>query len=60
MKCVFCGYEYSEDQAVCSCKGCPVSKGCSLMKCPNCGYETPAEPGWLKKLTERRGHDAQK
>jgi hypothetical protein len=60
MKCSFCGHDYNEDQSVCACKGCPVAKGCGLMKCPNCGYETPAEPKWLKSLTERRDRDPKK
>ena len=24
--------------------GCPLSNGCSLVRCPNCGYEFP-DPG---------------
>lgn len=53
MKCAFCGYEFSENDAAASCKGCSMTKGCKLLKCPRCGYETPPEPKWLKKLLKR-------
>lgn len=58
MKCSLCGYEFSaegggasggnEKDAQASCKSCPLMKGCGLIRCPNCGFETPPEPGWLK------------
>jgi hypothetical protein len=34
-----------------------MTKGCRLIKCPNCGYEMPPEPKWLKKILERRNRD---
>jgi hypothetical protein len=36
------------------CEGCLLAKGCSLVKCPNCGYETPPEDKWLKEILKRR------
>ena len=27
-----------------------MSKNCRLVKCPNCGYEMPKEPRWLKTV----------
>ncbi|MEK6647384.1 MAG: hypothetical protein AABY84_12010 [Candidatus Firestonebacteria bacterium] len=50
MKCALCGYEFSEKESVSTCKNCPLHKGCELIKCPNCGYEWPKEPEWIKKL----------
>jgi rubredoxin len=50
MKCSLCGYEFEEDAAQESCKGCPVSRGCNMVKCPNCGYDEPKEPRLIKAL----------
>jgi hypothetical protein len=50
VKCGFCGHKFIKEQADLSCKGCLIAKGCQLVKCPNCGYETLAEPKWLKKV----------
>lgn len=50
MKCDFCGNKFSKEQADWSCRGCLLAKGCKLVKCPKCGYETPVEPKWLKKI----------
>ncbi|PIQ87943.1 MAG: hypothetical protein COV73_01480 [Candidatus Omnitrophica bacterium CG11_big_fil_rev_8_21_14_0_20_43_6] len=54
MKCTLCGYKFSENEAEKACKNCPVKKGCKLLKCPNCGFETPPKPQWLKSLFKRR------
>ncbi|GBE39962.1 MAG TPA: hypothetical protein ENG75_06425 [Nitrospirae bacterium] len=48
MKCSLCGLEFKERDGLSSCKGCAVSGSCSLIKCPNCGYEAPKEPGIIK------------
>lgn len=48
MKCTVCGFEFNEKNAQESCKSCPMMKGCKLIRCPNCGFETPPEPKWLK------------
>ncbi|MFO7894243.1 MAG: hypothetical protein R6U63_10945 [Longimicrobiales bacterium] len=50
--CGFCGREFVEDRSQATCQACPLSKGCSLMRCPHCGYENAKEPGWLIKLKE--------
>ena len=58
MKCLFCGHEFSEEQAVKSCKSCPLSPKCHLLRCPNCGYETARESrlgAKLKSLKEKKG-----
>lgn len=58
VKCALCGFVFEEDQAQEACKNCPLMKGCKLVKCPNCGFETPPEPKWaiyLKKKEERNG-----
>lgn len=60
MKCALCGYKFDEKDADLSCSGCLMAKGCKLVKCPNCGYETPPEPRWLKRLLERRKKDGLK
>lgn len=54
MKCTLCGYEFDIEKAESACKNCPMMKGCKLIKCPNCGFETPPEPGWLKILSKRK------
>ena len=50
MKCSLCGFHYSEQEVQTACSACPVTKGCQLLRCPNCGYETPPEPKWLKTI----------
>ncbi len=52
MKCSFCGHEFDENEAVPACSGCLMSKNCKLVKCPNCGYEMPKEPKWLKAIKD--------
>jgi len=54
MKCTLCGYEFNEKDAQRACKNCPVMKGCKLIKCPKCGFETPPEPKWLKLFRKRK------
>ncbi len=56
MKCGLCGYEFDPNQAGTVCGGCPLVRGCQLVRCPRCGYEMPPEAkliGWLRNL--RRG-----
>ncbi|MDD5450020.1 MAG: FeoA family protein [Candidatus Omnitrophica bacterium] len=50
IKCGLCGFEFDERTAGKSCGGCSLAKTCKLIRCPNCGYETPPEPRWLKVL----------
>lgn len=54
MKCNLCGYEFDEKESIPVCQSCSLVKNCKLIRCPNCGYEWPAEPDWLKKIKERR------
>jgi len=49
MKCSFCGHEFDENAAPSACEGCIMAKKCRLVKCPNCGYEIPKTPEWMKK-----------
>lgn len=58
MKCPLCGYEFTEEQARTACSSCPLSQGCNMVCCPNCGYEIPVEPGWLKRIKAWRKHGA--
>jgi hypothetical protein len=37
--CAMCGYTF-DPEAHASCQACPLSKGCTLVCCPNCGFET--------------------
>lgn len=50
MRCSLCGLEFKEEDGQAACKGCPISKSCSLIKCPNCGYEILKESSLIKKL----------
>jgi rubredoxin len=43
MQCGFCGYEFNPEEAVESCRACPIASGCHLIRCPRCGYEMPQE-----------------
>lgn len=54
MKCTLCGFEFEEDQAQPACISCCLMKGCKLIRCPNCGFETPREPGWMRHLEEKK------
>jgi rubredoxin len=51
MKCTLCGHEFDEETAQATCKGCIAAKGCELVKCPNCGMDSPKTPKWIEKLT---------
>lgn len=52
MKCSFCDRQFNPQAARRACRSCALFGGCQKIKCPYCGYETPAEPRlitWLKK-----------
>lgn len=55
MKCSLCGFNFKEAEGESTCKGCPMSSGCELVKCPNCGFEYPRESKFLKMLNKLRG-----
>jgi uncharacterized C2H2 Zn-finger protein len=54
MKCPLCGLKFSENEAEKACCGCPFVKNCNLIRCPNCGYEIPSEPEFIKKIKKWR------
>ncbi len=54
MKCSLCGFEFNEEEARAGCGGCGIVKHCDLIKCPNCSFEIPPEPEWIKKLKNIR------
>ena len=57
MDCSFCGKKFDETHAVSSCQGCPMSKGCKMIRCPHCGYEMPPEPKWIGALKKWFGRE---
>jgi hypothetical protein len=50
MICGFCGQDFDGEEAKSFCQGCVMNVSCKKIKCPNCGYEMPREPAWLKKI----------
>lgn len=54
MKCSLCGLEFNPQEAQRACRHCPFKQGCTLLKCPNCGFEMPPEPEWCRARTSRR------
>jgi hypothetical protein len=50
MICQFCGIEFPEEVKNKECSMCLLANGCKFVKCPNCGYEIPAESKSVKKL----------
>lgn len=41
-QCALCGYEYDASQLVCH-PSCPLAEKCSIICCPNCGYQVVDE-----------------
>lgn len=54
MKCALCGLEFEEKEAQKACRGCALAANCRLVRCPNCGYESPLEPEFLKRIKKWR------
>ncbi len=52
MKCPLCGLEFREQEAQKACGRCMLAKSCGLVKCPNCGYESPIESKIIKKIKQ--------
>ncbi|MCX7827119.1 MAG: ferrous iron transport protein A [Verrucomicrobiae bacterium] len=55
IRCPLCGFEFARADTPCA-RGCPLSKSCNLISCPNCCYEFPPEPpvvSWWKRLLSR-------
>ncbi|MFQ6105597.1 MAG: hypothetical protein ACE5NL_00815 [Candidatus Hydrothermarchaeaceae archaeon] len=40
MRCQLCGYEFRKNEK--KCRTCPMGE-CSMVCCPNCGYQFPEE-----------------
>ncbi len=57
MKCPLCGNQFREINGEVACKGCPLVTGCAMVRCPNCGYEIPKEPGLIKAFKAWRRRD---
>jgi len=62
MTCPMCGHQFEPQQAQQACEACPLSSGCQIICCPNCGYRMPAEPPtldtlrrWWRSLSGGRG-----
>jgi rubredoxin len=53
LKCSFCGFEFSEEEAKSSCGGCLV-RSCEKICCPNCGYEYIPEPEFVGAIRNWR------
>jgi len=58
MKCTLCGQEFNETSAHTACKGCGFAKDCSLVKCPNCGFEDVPVPNWIRNFFRKKQHHA--
>ena len=55
--CPLCGYEFDIEGMSCH-TSCPMSKGCHILCCPNCGYQIPDQSqmpfaSTLKNLWDR-------
>jgi len=50
MTCAYCHTEFDESTSRLACSACGVSEGCQRLRCPKCGYDTPEEPAFVKKL----------
>jgi DtxR family Mn-dependent transcriptional regulator/ferrous iron transport protein A len=55
--CPLCGYEFDIEGMSCH-TSCPLSAGCHILCCPNCGYQIPDQSqmrfaSMLKSLWER-------
>ena len=55
MQCPLCGLSFSQWEGQSVCRRCPLAHGCSLTRCPGCGYEW-AEESRLVSWFQRRLH----
>jgi len=61
MKCPLCGFRYDRSDERCH-VGRPLSANCSIICCPNCGYQTVDESrgfvgrlsGWMRRRSRHR------
>jgi hypothetical protein len=57
-RCPLCGADFDAEGQGCR-PSCPMSKGCSVVCCPSCGYSFPQETGLaggLRRLIDRLKH----
>jgi hypothetical protein len=47
--CTLCGFQFDETQAGCR-PSCPMSNGCNLRCCPNCGHGAVTEGPIAQRL----------
>lgn len=53
MRCRLCGHEFEPSGLACH-TSCPLGSHCSLICCPNCGYQVVDESkSWLARLLDR-------
>ncbi len=50
MTCAYCHTVFDEKTSRLACSACVVSEGCRRLRCPECGYEMPEEPAFVKRL----------
>ena len=50
MICPACNHEFDPVSTSVGCGACLMQGSCGLVKCPECGYETPREPGFLGRV----------
>lgn len=48
--CGYCRETFAEDRGQPACGACPLKSGCSLVRCPHCGFENPSTPDWILRL----------
>lgn len=56
--CGMCGREFREDRSQPACRSCPLTGMCDYVRCPHCGHDNPARPGWLRRAVEWIGERA--
>lgn len=48
--CSCCGHEFDEAEGQAACSSCVAKQSCGLVRCPQCGFESAREPGYLQRL----------
>jgi hypothetical protein len=55
MKCALCGFDFTLDDVRCD-PACPLARGCPVVCCPRCGYQTLDESrSALVRLARKAG-----
>lgn len=54
VKCSLCGFSFEAEEGRTGCGGCPFSRFCRRVKCPNCGF------GLAVSLGRRRKEEAER